>query len=176
MSSYRLKREYSMGLFTYPFYAFNFKVYCYSRKLEFNLNIHQKVVPNIVGICAELRGARIFLFENKQKNIIFGVNHKCVFIEDIIEINWLLTESYDRDSYGRKFICKCKNPADDISIIYETGEQRWKNPFVKFNDVYSPMPDSDDIWMNDLAFIVTELIKKNTSIEKFHDICFRYFK
>lgn len=114
------------------------------------------------------------LFEDTQQNIIFGINDKCVFIEDIVAINWVLVESDEADSYGRKFSCQCKNPADDISITYETGKQRWKNPLVKFNDVYSPMPDKDDIWMNDLALIVTELIEKNASRERFHKICFCY--
>lgn len=174
MTGYQLKRDYAVGLFKNPFYKFNFKAYCYSCKLEFPLQVHQKTVPNIVGICAESREARIYLFEDTQQNIIFGINDKCVFIEDIVAINWVLVESDEADSYGRKFSCQCKNPADDISIIYETGKQRWKNPLVKFNDVYSPMPDKDDIWMNDLALIVTELVEKNASRERFHKIYFSY--
>lgn len=87
-------------------------------------------MPNIVGICAESREARIYLFEDTQQNIIFGINDKCVFIEDIVAINWVLVESDEADK--------------------------------------------DDIYMNDLALIVTELIEKNASRERFHKICFSY--
>lgn len=171
MISYKLKRTYSVGYFTNPFYTSNFKTYCHSRKLEFNVNIYQRIVSNMVGTCVELRGARIYLFEDKDKNIVFGINDKCVFIEDIVDISWRLDWSC-----GRVFSCKCKNPVDNISIIYERNEERWIDPLEKFNDLYSPIPDTDDIWMYDLGLIVSEAIENNYSMERFHAMCFCYYK